>query len=115
MPASPKRTAKKSTATKSEASRPKPRRDPQPAMANLKRAIQPMPAFVKRALTERGLVAAYRARPAFQQNDYLGWIARAKREETKQKRLAQMLDELDAGNVYMNMKWEPLRTRLPKG
>lgn len=105
MPASPKRAAK------SEASRPKPR----PAMANLKRAIQPMPAFVKRALSERGLVAAYRARPAFQQNDYLGWIARAKREETKQKRLAQMLDELDAGNVYMNMKWQPLKTRLPKG
>ncbi|WP_146655454.1 YdeI/OmpD-associated family protein [Labilithrix luteola] len=84
-------------------------------MGNLKRAIQPMPAFVKRALDERGLMPAYRARPAFQQNDYLGWIARAKRDETKQKRLTQMLDELDAGDVYMNMKWRPLKTRLPKG
>jgi uncharacterized protein YdeI (YjbR/CyaY-like superfamily) len=50
---------------------------------------------------------AYRERPEYQQNDYLGWIARAKREETKDKRLAQMLDELEKGGVYMGMKWRP--------
>ncbi|MET0386095.1 MAG: YdeI/OmpD-associated family protein [Polyangiales bacterium] len=64
-----------------------------------------MPASVRRALTERGVLAEYRARPAYQQNDYLGWIARAKREATQEKRLQQMLDELAQGDVYMNMAW----------
>ena len=30
---------------------------------------------------------------------------RAQQEATKQKRLNQMLDELERGGVYMNMKW----------
>lgn len=58
-------------------------------------------------MTERGLLEAYRARPPYQQNDYLGWIGRARREETRRKRLVQMLDELAAGDVYMNMAWRP--------
>ena len=44
--------------------------------------------------------------PAFQRNDYLGWIARAKRPETRAKRLAQMLDELRDGTTYMKMRWK---------
>ncbi len=32
-------------------------------------------------------------------------ISRAKRVETRQKRLAQMLDELEHGDVYMKMEW----------
>lgn len=75
--------------------------------SELKRARQPMPAFVKNALAERGLMAAYNARPAYQRNDYLGWIARARRADTKQRRLCQMLDELELGGVYMNMKHAP--------
>ena len=71
---------------------------------NLKRSIHPIPAFVEKALLEKGLVEAYFQRPAYQQNDYIGWIARAKREETQQKRLSQMLDELERGGVYMNME-----------
>jgi uncharacterized protein YdeI (YjbR/CyaY-like superfamily) len=63
-----------------------------------------MPDFVKKALEERGLMAAYKERPAYQQNDYVGWISRAKHPETKEKRLLQMLNELDAGGIYMNMK-----------
>jgi uncharacterized protein YdeI (YjbR/CyaY-like superfamily) len=59
------------------------------------------------ALTERELLAAYRQRPAYQQNDYLGWINRAKRVETKQKRLDQMLYELERGDLYMNMAYKP--------
>ncbi|MET0285938.1 MAG: YdeI/OmpD-associated family protein [Polyangiales bacterium] len=74
-------------------------------MTELKRPKQPMPAHVKRALSERGLMKAYRARPAYQQNDYLGWIAKAVRDSTKDKRLAQMLRELQQGDVYMNMDW----------
>ncbi|QBF33843.1 YdeI/OmpD-associated family protein [Thalassococcus sp. S3] len=42
-------------------------------------------------------------RPWYQRNDYLGWIKRAKREDTKLRRLNQMLDELETGNVYMKM------------
>ena len=71
--------------------------------ANLKRPRQPMPDFVKVALEERGLLEAYNKRPAYQQNDYLGWINRAKQPETKLKRLGQMLDELEAGGIYMKM------------
>ena len=74
-------------------------------MTGLKRALHPMPETVRSALKERGLTAAYEARPAYQRNDYLGWIAQAKREETRRKRLAQMLDELERGGVYMNMRW----------
>ena len=73
-------------------------------LSNLKRPRHPMPDFVKRALEERGLMGAYKARPAYQQNDYIGWINQAKRQETKEKRLRQMLDELELGGVYMNME-----------
>ncbi len=69
------------------------------------RAREEMPDFVRAALEERGLMAAYAARPPYQRNDYLLWINKVKREETKQKHLAQMLDELEAGGVYMNMRW----------
>ena len=71
--------------------------------STLKRPKQPMPAFVRTALTQRRLLAAYRARPAYQQNDYLRWIEQAVRQETKDKRLAQMLEELARGGVYMKM------------
>jgi uncharacterized protein YdeI (YjbR/CyaY-like superfamily) len=62
-----------------------------------------MPDFVRDALAARDLLDAYRRRPAYQQNDYLGWINRAKRPETREKRLAQMLYELERGDLYMNM------------
>lgn len=71
---------------------------------NLKRPRHPMPDFVKQALEEQGLMEDYKKRPAYQQNDYIGWINWAKRQETKQKRLRQMLHELEIGGVYMNMK-----------
>jgi uncharacterized protein YdeI (YjbR/CyaY-like superfamily) len=79
---------------------------PEARLDTLKRSIQPMPDFVRRAIEGRGMMDAYHARPAYQQNDYLGWINRAKREETKQKRLDQMLDELEGGGVYMKMRWK---------
>lgn len=74
-------------------------------MTRLTRAINPMPDDVRAALDRSGLAAAYAERPDYQRNDYLGWIARAKREETRLKRLNQMLDELKRGGVYMNMVW----------
>ncbi len=69
-----------------------------------------MPDFVRVALEETGLLSAYRARPPYQQNDYVGWIGRAKRPETQEKRLAQMLFELEAGDLYMKMDYRPRST-----
>jgi uncharacterized protein YdeI (YjbR/CyaY-like superfamily) len=75
--------------------------------SNLKRQQIPMPDIIKQALDEKELMIAYLARPAYQRNDYLGWITRARRPETVQKRLNQMLSELEQGGVYMNMKHQP--------
>lgn len=72
----------------------------------LKRASNPMSKYVRDALTSKGLMEAYKARPPYQQNDYLGWINRAKRDETRNKRLRQMLDELQRGDKYMNMPYK---------
>ena len=63
-----------------------------------------MPEYVKDALQKRRLMQDYKARPAYQQNDYISWIDQAKKQETKEKRLQQMLDELEAGGIYMKMK-----------
>lgn len=79
--------------------------------SRLTRAKNPMPAFVAKELRARGLMKKYKDRPDYQQNDYLGWINRAKLDATKAKRLAQMLDELERGDVYMRMRWRPLRVR----
>ncbi|MGD8554191.1 MAG: YdeI/OmpD-associated family protein [Anaerolineales bacterium] len=79
----------------------------EPDFSSLSRPIHPMPDFVREALEESGLLAAYRSRPPYQQNDYLGWINRAKRPETKLRRLDQMLDELKRGDVYMKMAYKP--------
>jgi hypothetical protein len=73
--------------------------------SRLKRPIHPMPDFVLAELENENLIEEYHARPAYQQNDYLGWITRAKRDETKQKRLRQMLDELASGDRYMKMAY----------
>ncbi|MEK6744151.1 MAG: YdeI/OmpD-associated family protein [Nitrospirota bacterium] len=69
-----------------------------------------MPAFIRMALLENGVMETYRLRPAYQQNDYLGWITRAKLEPTRQRRLAQMLDERARGDRYMKMAWRPKRS-----
>jgi uncharacterized protein YdeI (YjbR/CyaY-like superfamily) len=60
-------------------------------------------------LNKRGLMEAYGTCPPYQQNDYvcLLCVTRAKQEPTKQKRLDQMLNELENGDVYMNVKWNP--------
>ncbi|MGE5422288.1 MAG: YdeI/OmpD-associated family protein [Ignavibacteriales bacterium] len=62
-----------------------------------------MPDFIAAALDQSNLWERYRSRPPYQQNDYIGWITGGKREETRQKRLTQMLEELQSGNAYMGM------------
>ncbi len=68
-----------------------------------------MPDFVRQSLKDNKLMDAYFSRPPYQQNDYIGWITRAKRDDTKQKRLNQMIEELKSGNLYMKMKYNPKR------
>ena len=75
----------------------------------VKRPVQPMPEDVEQALAEHGLADAYEQRPFYQRNDYLSWIGRARRTETREKRLRQMLDELEQGGVYMGMDHSPSR------
>ncbi len=77
----------------------------------LKRPGQSMPAYVREALNKRGLMDAYKAWPAYQKNDYLAWIKGAKLENTREKRLDQMLSELKSGKRYMNMAWSGSQSR----
>jgi len=78
-------------------------RDP----TELQREVKPTSPDVQAELESHSLLAAYRERPAYQQNDYLGWIGRAKRDSTREKRIEQMLDELRRGGVYMGMQHRP--------
>jgi uncharacterized protein YdeI (YjbR/CyaY-like superfamily) len=73
--------------------------------SRMKREIYPMPEDVRAALTKAKALDTYNSRPAYQQNDYVGWITRAKLPATREKRIQQMLDELRSGGVYMKMKW----------
>jgi len=72
-----------------------------------RRPTNTMPDDVAALLAQRGLRARYDERPHYQRNDYLGWIARAQRPDTRQKRITQMLDELERGGVYMKMVHPP--------
>ncbi len=72
-----------------------------------KRDRHPMPDYVLKALEEENLFEAYNSRPPYQQNDYVGWIDGAKRQETRSARLAQMLDELRSGDKYIKMEYKP--------
>ncbi len=78
-------------------------------MSPLERPRYEMPDFIREALSTRGVMEAYLARPPYQRNDYVGWITRAKLQATKQKRLDQMLDELERGGIYMKMKYHAER------
>jgi uncharacterized protein YdeI (YjbR/CyaY-like superfamily) len=80
------------------------------SFSRLRRTINQMPATVRKKLVARGLLDAYRERPPYQRNDYLSWITRAKREETKRRRLQQMLAELERGDLYMRMRYRPRKT-----
>ena len=66
-----------------------------------------MPNDVAAKLAETGLLDRYAERPRYQRNDYLAWITRAKRPETRQKRIDQMVAELTSGGLYMGMVHRP--------
>lgn len=71
------------------------------------RPRESMPDDVSDAL-KGALRKAYDARPPYQRNDYLRWIREAK-PETRARRIAKMIAELKAGDVYMGMGWRGRR------
>ncbi|MWV51425.1 hypothetical protein GRS96_19325 (plasmid) [Rathayibacter sp. VKM Ac-2803] len=73
------------------------------------RSRHPLPDDIAALLDEHGVRAAYDQRPAYQRNDYLGWISRAKAVATRERRIAVMLDELAEGGRYMGMIHAPSR------
>jgi len=73
--------------------------------SRMTRQVYEIPDYITTALDNSGLWESYRARPPYQRNDYIGWIQRGKRQETRQKRLDQMLNELQNGDAYMGMKY----------
>jgi len=73
--------------------------------SRLKQKINPMPPEVEEQLVRENLMEAYKRRPPYQQNDCLGWILKAKRPETKQKRIDQVIEELRNGDRYMGMEY----------
>lgn len=66
-----------------------------------------MPNAVRGAIDAAGVAGDYEARPAYQRNDYVGWIASARSEATRERRIARMIDELKSGGVYMGMTHRP--------
>ncbi len=76
-----------------------------------RRPRYPMSEEVAEALEREGLRAAYDARPPYQRNDYIGWIDRAVRPQTRMGRIERMLSELRADSCYMGMPWSPRRRR----
>jgi uncharacterized protein YdeI (YjbR/CyaY-like superfamily) len=88
------------------------KRNPIPILQNSKdkeskltRKLNPMPKDVKEALEKNGLLKRYQLRPPYQRNDYLSWINKAIRPETRLKRINQTLKELKEGRQYMGMKY----------
>ena len=71
------------------------------------KAKSPMPGNVHAALVKRKLMDAYLARPEYQRQDYLKWIAAAHGAPAKQKLLDQMLAELENGKLYKGEAWAP--------
>ncbi|WP_313152325.1 DUF1801 domain-containing protein [Lacrimispora sp.] len=74
------------------------------------RPCYPMPDDIMAELQKEDLAEAYDARPPYQKNDYIGWITRARRPETRRKRIDQMLDELRSGDAYMGMAYSPKKS-----
>ena len=75
-----------------------------------KKSVLELPGGIKNILLAENLLESYENRPFYQRNDYLHWITDAKREETRNKRIRHMLEELRAGNIYMNMEYTGKRT-----
>jgi hypothetical protein len=65
-----------------------------PFVIDLSEAPIVMDPNLERVLAEFGLLPAFRARPAHEQEAYLSLIAKAGRPEVRDMRIADLLDEL---------------------
>lgn len=69
-----------------------------------------MPADIRIHLAERNLTDAFRRRPEDQKRKYLEWIEGTRFSILRSRRIRQMLDELDRGDMYMNSAFSPETT-----
>ncbi len=60
----------------------------------LKRPLAEMPDNLRAELDAADLMRAFKQRPAYQRNDYMHWVARARHPENRRKRINQMIGEL---------------------
>lgn len=76
-----------------------------PPLPPRKRAPWPVPAFFAKSLKENKKAAAFFAAlaPTYQR-EYLVWVSTAKREETREQRLAQTLAALAGGRKWAERK-----------
>lgn len=74
------------------------------------RPIRPMPAALKRVLVQHDLTKNFGDRPPYQRRDYISWVTDAKRQETRDKRLETIVDDLQSGR-YMKMEWASIHRR----
>jgi len=56
---------------------------------------------VEKRLVKENLMFSYRSRYPYQCNDYLGWILKTKGPETRERRIAQMIEELRRGEQIL--------------
>jgi hypothetical protein len=68
---------------------------------------QPMPGNERGALANRKHTDTNDDRPHEKQQEYLKWIAAAAGPTEKQKRLDQMLEEIEKGGVFKGEPWTP--------
>jgi hypothetical protein len=67
-------------------------------------ASDTLPGFVTEALSARGLAGAFEARPDYQQAHYVRRVLRARAQATAERRLEQLLADLEAGE-YFGRAW----------
>lgn len=76
----------------------------------LKRALNPMPDEVLQALLTRNLLTAFRGPAAFFNATTISAGSHGRgRKKPAPSAFAQMLDELEDGDIYMKMRWSPPR------
>ena len=76
-----------------------------PPAPKVKREPWPVPGFFAKALKkDRAAAAGFERLSVSSQREYLVWVSTAKREETREKRLAQTLAALAAGRKWAQRK-----------
>lgn len=77
-----------------------------PRAAATPRQEKQLPTDLETSLIQARQLENYKARPRYQRTDYITWIERAARTETREKRITQMIEELQGGDSYMGMSYK---------